>query len=76
MKAWTYAYRDRRNKKRDFRRLWNIQINAASRKNGLTYSKFQYGLKQKNIEIDRKILSTLAKENPDIFAEITKKVKE
>lgn len=74
--AWKYAYRDRRNKKREFRRLWQIQINAASRQHGLSYSKFTYALKQKRIEIDRKILAGLAKEHPKIFEKIVEKIKE
>lgn len=81
-KAWTYAYRDRKVKKRNFRELWQVQINAACRnatkddKKILTYSKFIHLLKLKNIEIDRKILSKLAKENPAIFKEIVTKVKQ
>ncbi len=80
-KAWTYSYRDRRNKKRTFRRLWQVQINAACRgltqdKNNkeLTYSKFIFLLKEKNIDIDRKILSELAKENIDVFEKIIEEV--
>ena len=73
--AWEYAYRDRRNKKRDFRRVWQTQINAACRQNGLTYSKFVARLKRNKIEIDRKILSQLAQENPDIFKKIVEKAK-
>ena len=74
--ARTYAYRDRKVKKRNFRRLWQVQINAACRKEGLSYSKFVNGLKQKNIEINRKILSELAKKNPEIFEKIVKEAKE
>ena len=74
--AWRYAYRDRRVKKREFRKLWQIQISAACRKLGLNYSRFIYGLKQKNIEIDRKILATLAQNHPEIFEKIVKKIKE
>ena len=74
--AWTYSYRDRRTKKRDFRRLWQIKINAICRENGITYSKFINGLKKNNIIIDRKILSQLALEHPDIFKKIIKEVKE
>ena len=73
--AWTYAYRDRKTKKRNFRQLWQIQINAASRKFGLSYSKFINKLKQKNIELDRKILSELAKNHSEIFTKIIEKVK-
>lgn len=74
--AWTYSYRDRRNKKRDFRRLWQIKINAICRENGITYSRFINGLKKSNIIIDRKILSQLALEHPDIFKKIIEEVKE
>ena len=73
--AWTYAYRDRKRKKREFRRLWQIQINAACREHGLSYSKFIYGLKQKKIELDRKILATIAQNHPEIFAKIVEEIK-
>jgi len=73
--AWTYAYRDRRNKKREFRRLWQIQINAACREHGLSYSKFIYGIKQKKIELDRKILATIAQNHPEIFTKIVEEIK-
>ena len=73
--AWRYAYRDRRTKKREFRKLWQIKINAACREQGISYSKFIHNLKQKNIAIDRKILSDLAQNNPQIFAKIVEKVK-
>ncbi len=68
--AWTYSYRDRRNKKREMRRLWNIKINAACRENNTTYSKFINNLKNKNIELDRKILSQLAVSYPETFTKI------
>lgn len=68
--AWAHAYRDRRRKKREFRALWNIQINAAVRQHGLTYSKFINGLKKNKIELDRKILADLAQNNPEIFKKI------
>lgn len=74
-KAWTHAYKDRKRKKRDFRGLWQIQINAACRQLGISYSKFIYGLKQKNIEIDRKILAQLAQNEPEIFEKIVEKIK-
>lgn len=74
--AWVHAYRDRRRKKRDFRRLWQIKINAASRKNGLSYSRFIHQLKINNVGLDRKILAQLAEHHPDVFEEIVKKVKE
>ena len=73
--ALSYAYRDRRNKKRDFRRLWQVQINAACRKQGLSYNKFIHALKENKIELDRKILSELAKDYPKIFKEIAEKAK-
>lgn len=74
MKAGTYAYRDRRNKKRDKRALWQTQINAACRQRGISYSKFIGQLKKANIEVDRKILSSLAIKYPEIFESIIKKV--
>lgn len=73
--AWTYAYRDRRTKKRDFRRLWQIKINAASRENGLSYSQFIDKLKKANIELDRKILAHLAEKQPEIFKKVIDKIK-
>ena len=72
--AWTYAYRDRRRKKRDFRRLWQIQINAACRQEGISYNKFINTLKKNKIELDRKILADLAKNHPEIFKKIVEKV--
>jgi len=72
--AWRYAYQGRKVKKRDFRRLWQTQINAACRKYGLSYSKFIYGLKKNKIELDRKILAELAKEEPGIFKKIVEKI--
>lgn len=74
-KAWLYAYRDRKNKKRAFRRLWIARINAASRMEGLTYSTFINKLKQNNIELNRKVLADLAMNNPDTFKAIVDKVK-
>ena len=73
--AWRYAYRDRRTKKREFRKLWQIQINAACRQQGISYSRFIYGLKKNKIELDRKILSNLAQNHPDIFKKIVEKAK-
>lgn len=75
MHAWTYSYRDRRTKKRDFRRLWQIRINAACREQGISYSKFINALKKNKIELDRKVLSELAKDYPEIFKKIVEKVK-
>ncbi|MFC1788199.1 50S ribosomal protein L20 [Patescibacteria group bacterium] len=75
LKAGKYAYRDRRNKKRDFRRLWQIRINAGVRPHGLSYSRFIDLLKKANISLDRKILSNLAKDNRPVFDAIVEKVK-
>ncbi len=69
-KALVYAYRDRKQKKRDFRKLWIARINAASRMNGLSYSKFIHGLKLANIELDRKVLAELAISDPAAFTKI------
>ena len=69
-RAGTYAYRDRRQRKRFFRRLWIARINAAARLNGMSYSAFIAGLKNKGIELDRKILADLAVRNPETFAEL------
>src|SRR3989344_2330997 len=74
--AWTFSYRDRKVKKRDFRQLWQLQINAVCRKLGINYSRFISGLKKKNIEIDRKILAQLIQKNPEIFKKIVEEVKE
>lgn len=71
-KALMYAYRDRRQRKRDFRRLWIARINAAARMNDLSYSKFMHGLKQAGIELDRKVLAELAISDPSGFAQIAK----
>ena len=73
--AWTHAYRDRRVKKRTARALWQIQLNAAARIDGLSYSKFMHGLKKAKIELDRKVLSELAREHPEVFKEIINKTK-
>src|ERR1700728_3148802 len=73
-KSLQYAYRDRRNKKRDFRGLWIQRINAAVREHGLTYSRFIDGLKKAGIEIDRKVLAAIAYDDSASFAEIVKKV--
>ena len=74
-KSLLYAYRDRRNKKRDFRRLWIIRIKAAALANGLTYSRFIAALKKSQIELDRKVLAELAVNAPGAFAAIVQKVK-
>jgi len=68
--AWKYAYRDRKVKKREFRKLWQAQISAASQKYGLSYSKFIHGLKTKKIVINRKILAKLFQNYPEIFKKI------
>ena len=73
--ALTHAYIDRRRKKRDFRALWNLQINAAVREQGLNYSRFIRGLKKNKIELDRKVLSQLAQLQPQIFKEIVELAK-
>ena len=75
MKAGQYAYRDRRAKKREFRRLWIARINAGSRALGLTYSKFIAGIKKASIEIDRKVLADMAVNDPAAFASIVEKAK-
>ena len=67
IKADTYAYRDRRNKKRDFRRLWIVRINAAARQEGMSYSQFMHGLKLAEIEVDRKVLADIAVRDPETF---------
>jgi large subunit ribosomal protein L20 len=72
IKSMQYATRDRRNKKRTFRQLWNARINAAARINGTTYSKLIAGLKTNNINLDRKILAELAVNEPAAFSEIVK----
>ncbi len=74
-KGLTYAYRDRRNKKRNFRSLWITRINAAARLHGLTYSELISKLKQNNIELNRKVLADLAMNNPTAFAQIIKTIK-
>ena len=75
-KAGQYAYRDRRQKKRQFRQLWIARINAASRQNGLSYSRFINGLKKASIEIDRKILADIAVFDKAVFSTLVEKAKE
>lgn len=75
MKAGAHAYRDRRVKKRTFRRLWNVNINAAVRALGMSYSTFMHGLKKQNVELNRKMLAKIATDNPDVFAKIVESVK-
>jgi large subunit ribosomal protein L20 len=67
LKADQYAYRDRRNRKRDFRRLWITRINAAARQNGMSYSTFIHGLQQAGVELDRKVLADIAVRDPETF---------
>ncbi len=74
-KALRYAYRDRRKKKIDFRKLWIQRINAAAREQGLVYSRFMHGLKQLNIELNRKMLSEIAIAQPDYFKQLAELVK-
>ncbi len=73
-KSLQYAYRDRRQKKRDFRGLWIQRINAAVREHGITYSRFIAGLKATGIEMDRKVLAAIAYDDPATFAEVVKQV--
>jgi large subunit ribosomal protein L20 len=74
-KGLRYAYRDRRNKKREFRGLWIQRINAGARLNGLTYSQFMDGLKKAGIEVDRKVLSDIAAQEPDSFRLLVEQAK-
>lgn len=75
MKAWRYAYKHRRQKKRDFRALWITRINAACREHGLTYSKFINALNKSNIKLNRKILADLAVTDKDAFKQLVSQVK-
>ena len=74
-RSLVYAYRDRRNRKRDFRRLWITRINAACRLNGMSYSKFIHGLKKANIELDRKILADMAMNDAAAFTKVIEATK-
>ena len=76
LKADSYAYRDRRNKKRDFRRLWITRINAAARREGMTYGQFMHGLKLAEIELDRKILADIAVRDPETFRRFAERARE
>jgi large subunit ribosomal protein L20 len=76
LKADTYAYRDRRNKKRDFRRLWIQRINAAARKEGLSYSQFMHGMRVAEIELDRKVLADIAVRDPETFRRFAERARE
>ena len=75
LKSGNYAYRDRRQKKRDFRKLWIARINAACRMNGMSYSRFMNGLKKADIELDRKVLSDIAITDPKGFTALVEKAK-
>jgi large subunit ribosomal protein L20 len=74
-RGWRYAYRDRKNKKRDFRRLWITRINAAAHQNDMSYSVFMNGLKKAGIEVDRKILADLAVRDPQAFSALAERAK-
>ncbi|SHF08736.1 large subunit ribosomal protein L20 [Atopostipes suicloacalis DSM 15692] len=76
MKSQMYAYRDRKQKKRNFRKLWISRINAAARMNGLSYSKFMHGLKLANIDLNRKVLADLAINDAEAFSALTEQAKE
>jgi large subunit ribosomal protein L20 len=75
MKARWYAYRDRRNRRRDLRRLWITRINAAARLNGLSYNRFIHGLKQAGVELDRKVLADIAVRDASTFAQLVEVAK-
>ncbi|MYH15111.1 MAG: 50S ribosomal protein L20 [Gammaproteobacteria bacterium] len=75
IRAGQYAYRDRRQRKRQFRSLWIIRINAAARQHGLSYSRFIAGLKQAEIDMDRRVLADLALQEPDAFSALAEKAK-
>jgi large subunit ribosomal protein L20 len=74
-RGWVYSYRDRKNKKRDFRRLWITRINAAARMHGMSYSRFMNGLKLSGIEVNRKVLADLAVREPAAFEALVKQAK-
>jgi len=74
-RGWVYAYRDRKNKKREFRKLWILRINAAAHQHEMTYSGFMNGLKKAGIEVDRKILADLAVKDADAFAALAEKAR-
>jgi large subunit ribosomal protein L20 len=76
MKADSYAYRDRRNRKRDFRRLWITRINAAARQEGMSYSEFMHGLKLAGVELDRKVLADLAVRDAEAFRRFAQRARE
>jgi large subunit ribosomal protein L20 len=74
-RGWVYAYRDRKNKKRDFRRLWIVRINAAAHQHDMSYSVFMNGLKKAGVEVDRKILADLAVRDPAAFTMLAAKAR-
>ncbi len=74
-KGWKYAYRDRKQRKRQFRALWIVRINAAAREHGLSYSRLMYGLKQAGVEVDRKVLAQLAVNDPAAFRDLAELAK-
>ena len=76
LKSDSYAYRDRRNKKRDFRRLWITRINAAARQHGMSYSEFMHGMKLAGIEVDRKVLADVAVRDPETFRRFAERARE
>jgi large subunit ribosomal protein L20 len=76
LKADQYAYRDRRNRKRDFRRLWITRINAAARQEGLSYSQFMHGLREAGVELDRKALADIAVRDPETFRRFAERARE
>jgi len=75
MHSWSYAYRDRRKKKSEFRKLWHVRIGAGARLNDISYSRLINALKKANIQLDKKILADLALNNPETFSEIVKQAK-
>ena len=76
LKADSYAYRDRRNRKRDFRRLWITRINAAARREGMTYSEFMHGMRVAEVELDRKVLADIAVQDPETFRRFAERARE
>jgi large subunit ribosomal protein L20 len=76
LKADRYAYRDRRNRKRDFRRLWIVRINAAARREGLSYSQLMHGLREAGVDVDRKMLADVAVRDPETFRRFAEKARE
>ena len=73
--AWEHAFRGRKEKKRNFRSLWNVRLNAALRENGTKYSTFIHALKKKNIRLDRKVLADMAKDDPEVFKRVVEAIK-